>query len=45
MTGDRAYERMVDRVLADPAYGERWARVWLDRPATPIQRIRIGSAA
>ncbi len=25
-----AYERMVDRVLADPAYGERWARVWLD---------------
>ena len=25
-----AYERMVDRALADPAYGERWARVWLD---------------
>ena len=25
-----AYERMVDRFLADPAYGERWARVWLD---------------
>ena len=25
-----AYARMVDRVLADPAYGERWARVWLD---------------
>ncbi len=25
-----AYERMVDRVLAEPAYGERWARVWLD---------------
>ena len=21
---------MVDRFLADPAYGERWARVWLD---------------
>lgn len=25
-----AYEKMVDRFLADPAYGERWARVWLD---------------
>lgn len=25
-----AYEKLVDRLLADPAYGERWARVWLD---------------
>jgi hypothetical protein len=25
-----AYERLVDRYLADPAYGERWARLWLD---------------
>ncbi len=25
-----AYELMVDRILADTAYGERWARVWLD---------------
>ncbi len=25
-----AYERMIERALADPAYGERWARVWLD---------------
>jgi len=25
-----AYERLVDRLLADPAYGERWARMWLD---------------
>lgn len=25
-----AYERMVDAMLADPAYGERWARLWLD---------------
>jgi hypothetical protein len=25
-----AYEKMVDRFLADPAYGERWARVWMD---------------
>jgi hypothetical protein len=26
----RAYERVVDRLLASPAYGERWARHWLD---------------
>ncbi len=25
-----AYERWVDRLLADPAYGERWGRHWLD---------------
>jgi hypothetical protein len=25
-----AYERAVDRILADPAFGERWARMWLD---------------
>ena len=25
-----AYEKAVDRFLKDPAYGERWARVWLD---------------
>jgi hypothetical protein len=25
-----AYERLVDRVLASPHYGERWARHWLD---------------
>ncbi|MEX0700662.1 MAG: PSD1 and planctomycete cytochrome C domain-containing protein [Planctomycetales bacterium] len=25
-----AYERVVDRLLGSPAYGERWARVWLD---------------
>ncbi|MEM1295308.1 MAG: DUF1553 domain-containing protein, partial [Verrucomicrobiota bacterium] len=25
-----AYERYVDRQLAKPAFGERWARVWLD---------------
>jgi hypothetical protein len=29
-TSDTAYEKLVDRYLADPAYGERWARVWLD---------------
>jgi hypothetical protein len=25
-----AYDRLVDRLLASPAYGERWARRWLD---------------
>ncbi len=25
-----AYERLVDRLLASPTYGERWARRWLD---------------
>lgn len=26
-----AYEKAVDRFLSDPAYGERWARMWLDQ--------------
>ncbi len=32
VTDDRpdAYERLVDRMLASPAYGERWTRHWLD---------------
>ena len=25
-----AYEKVVDRLLASPRYGERWARYWLD---------------
>src|SRR5690606_9984420 len=25
-----AYERLIDRLLAAPEYGERWARHWLD---------------
>jgi hypothetical protein len=25
-----AYEKMVDRYLASPAYGERWGKFWLD---------------
>jgi mono/diheme cytochrome c family protein len=25
-----AYEKYVDQLLASPAYGERWAQVWLD---------------
>ena len=28
-SGD-AYERLVDRLLASPRYGERWGRHWLD---------------
>ncbi|HTH49156.1 MAG TPA: DUF1549 domain-containing protein [Candidatus Limnocylindria bacterium] len=26
----QAYEQLVDRLLASPHFGERWARVWLD---------------
>ncbi|MEK6238399.1 MAG: DUF1549 and DUF1553 domain-containing protein, partial [Planctomycetales bacterium] len=26
----QAYEQLVDRLLASPSYGERWARVWMD---------------
>ena len=26
----RAYEELIDRLLASPAYGERWARHWMD---------------
>lgn len=26
----KAYEKVVDRLLASPAYGERWGRHWLD---------------
>src|SRR5262249_54450038 len=25
-----AYEKLVDRLLANPHYGERWGRYWLD---------------
>jgi mono/diheme cytochrome c family protein len=27
---DGAYERLLDRLLASPRYGERWGRHWLD---------------
>ena len=27
---DKAYEKLVERLLASPQYGERWARHWLD---------------
>jgi mono/diheme cytochrome c family protein len=26
----QAYEKLVDRLLASPCYGERWGRMWLD---------------
>jgi hypothetical protein len=26
-----AYERLVDRLLASPHFGERWGRIWLDQ--------------
>lgn len=26
----RAYEDLIERLLASPQYGERWARLWLD---------------
>jgi hypothetical protein len=29
-TSPDAYEKVVDRLLASPRYGERWARPWLD---------------
>ena len=29
-THPNAYERLVDRLLASPHYGEHWARPWLD---------------
>jgi len=29
-TSPQAYEKLIDRLLASPHYGERWARHWLD---------------
>ena len=29
-SSDDAYERLIDRMLASPHFGERWARYWLD---------------
>ena len=29
-TDPAAYEKLVDRLLASPRYGERWARYWFD---------------
>lgn len=30
-SGEKAYEAVVDRLLASPHFGERWASVWLDQ--------------
>ena len=40
-----AYERVVDRLLASPAHGERWARHWLDvvRYADSLDSRGVGS--
>ena len=27
---EKAYEQLIDQLLASPRYGERWARFWLD---------------
>ncbi len=29
-TSPKAYDRLVERLLASPHYGERWGRIWLD---------------
>src|SRR5205814_2122805 len=29
-TSPQAFEKVIDRVLASPQYGERWGRYWLD---------------
>ncbi|RYD32705.1 MAG: DUF1549 domain-containing protein, partial [Verrucomicrobiaceae bacterium] len=38
----QAFERVVDRLLASPRYGERWGRFWLDvaRYADTLGRMR-----
>jgi hypothetical protein len=30
LNSDEPYEKVVDRLLASPRYGERWARHWMD---------------
>ena len=45
-TAPDAYERVVDRLLASPHYGERWARPWLDLARyADSQRVREGQPA
>jgi tetratricopeptide (TPR) repeat protein len=38
-----AYEKLIDRLLADSRYGERWARHWLDlvRYADPLTELEV----
>ena len=40
-----AYERLVDRLLASPQYGERWGRHWLDAAGYVDVRLFDGDAS
>ncbi|GDX40083.1 hypothetical protein LBMAG21_03750 [Armatimonadota bacterium] len=44
-TAPNAYERVIDRLLASPRYGERWGRRWLDvaRYADSLDRRDTGT--
>ena len=37
-----AYEKMVDRYLASPRYGERWGKFWLD--AAGLRRLATATS-
>ena len=47
MADDRpdAYARLVERLLADPAYGERWSRHWMDAVGYVDNRLYDGDAS
>ena len=38
----KAYERLIDRLLASPHYGERWGRHWLDVAGFAESSLFIG---
>lgn len=40
-----AYERLIDRLLASPHYGERWGRHWLDAAGYVDNRLFDGDLA
>ena len=44
-TAPGAYERMIDRLLGDPRYGERWGRHWMDAAGYVDVRLFDGDAA
>ncbi len=39
-THPNAYERVVDRLLDSPHFGERWGRHWLDMALCRLRRLR-----
>jgi hypothetical protein len=41
---DQAYARVIDQLLADPGYGERWARHWLDTARYSDTTGAVGNA-